>query len=292
MMNPVPIASNDMKTNDGDVEKLASISADKNDVVATQEDLDNLQKWNLYLGIFHLITGIIIFIITDTTATVPSYSFFPTAGNRSSNFWVPVPKLLSKVIVGYFPGVFLLLAGVDHMVCATFGRATYEEQLANNQNHFRWAEYSISASLMHIMVAYLSGMFDVHLIFAVFGLTLITMVFGSEQERTNAHLQGKPELKSMRPFWFGCIPHVWNWAIICCFFFVGVSRGNPPAFVWAIIFFILILDSTFAINMYLQQIEYGKWKKYVYGEWVFCVLSLVAKQLLAWVNFGGTRSLR
>jgi hypothetical protein len=55
------------------------------------------------------------------------------------------------------------------------------------------------------------------------------------------------------------IPHFFGWAVLLCYFFVGVKRGSPPAFVWAIIFILFILDSTFAINQYLQQKEIGKW---------------------------------
>lgn len=124
--------------------------------------------------------------------------------------------------------------------------------------------------------------------------------------------------------------------MIICYFFVGVSRGSPPAFVWAIIFILFILDITFAVNQYYQQQvcdvaltwffvsvaplifsrmsicelflislfvfslfhrrllteqEKGKWADYLHGEYVFCVLSLVAKQLLAWLNFGGAKAL-
>ncbi len=45
--------------------------------VIPQEELDRLYKWNLGLGIFHLITGVIIFIITDKTAFAYAYSVFP-----------------------------------------------------------------------------------------------------------------------------------------------------------------------------------------------------------------------
>ena len=51
----------------------------------------------------------------------------------------------------------------------------------------------------------------------------------------------------------GFIPHAFNWLVIICYFFVGVSRGSPPGFVWAIIFILFILDITFAVNQYYQQ---------------------------------------
>jgi len=251
---------------------------------------DYLFKWNLFLGIFHTITGIVIFLITKKDAVSPVFSFFPSQP-RGGPFWGPVPFKQYNNIVGYFSGIFLLLAGVDHFLCATFARSYYEDGLKRFQNHFRWVEYFFSASFMHIQVGMLSGMFDLHLLFTIYGLTATTMMFGSLQEIMNEKLQGSPDKKSLLPFWMGCIPHLFNWLVLLCFFFVGVKRGSPPAFVWAIIFIIFILDATFAVNQYLQQREIGKWKNYLHGEYVFCVLSLVSKQLLAWLNYGGTNSI-
>ncbi len=62
------------------------------------------------------------------------------------------------------------------------------------------------------------------------------------------------------------IPHFFGWAVLLCYFFVGVKRGSPPAFVWAIIFILFILDSTFAVNQYLQQKEIGKWCVYHFSH--------------------------
>ncbi len=47
----------------------------------------------------------------------------------------------------------------------------------------------------------------------------------------------------------------------------------------------------FAVNMWLQQQEWGRWKEYVFGEYVFIALSFSAKSMLAWTNYGGTKSL-
>jgi len=278
-------------------------TSSSNVVVATpisKEDSAKLYKYNLALGIFHTITGIIIGIITDRDATVPVYSNFSDADTRGRpSEWYPRPKKHFDCMVGYFAMIFLLLAGIDHLLVATVFRKSYEEQLSRQQNHYRWMEYSISASFMHLLVAQLSGIFDIHINFLIFGLTFLTMIFGSEQERytwllkSNGLLNNNNKLSfdSLRFFWLGCIPHLFNWLVILCYFFQGVSKGDPPGFVWAIIFIIFFLDASFAIAMFLQQYGYGKWKDYLYGEYTFLILSLVSKQLLAWVNFGGTRAL-
>ena len=47
---------------------------------------------------------------------------------------------------------------------------------------------------------------------------------------------------------------------------------------WAIIFILFFLDITFAINQYYQQKEIRKWANYLYGEYVFIILSATAKR--------------
>ena len=118
------------------------------------------------------------------------------------------------------------------------------------------------------------------------------MMFGLIQEQTTQHQQGQPDAKSLLPFWIGCVPHAACWAVLFCHFFVGVQHGHAPAFVWAIIFAMFVLDASFAVNQYLQQRELGRWADYLFGEWVFALLSASAKLLLALLTFFGTKGLQ
>merc|ERR1712070_266006 len=123
-----------------------------------------------------------------------------------------------------------------------------------------------------------------------FGFTFVTMLYGNEQELVNSASRGLTPT-NWRPFLTGWVPHMCGWGIILVFFFQAASTGSPPAFVWAIIFIIFGLDLTFPVNLYLQQSGRGRWARYVHGEIMFCVLSLTSKQLLAWMNYGGTNAL-
>lgn len=250
-----------------------------------------LFRWNLGTGIVQFITSLILFGITDYDTTLPIYTNYPGDGSpRDTGNWDPSPEHLDDVRPGYYSAVFLLLSALDHLLVATLVRSAYERCVRQATNPFRWAEYSISASVMHMFVGNLSGMLDIHLMLAVFFLTAITMVFGYLQEEMNKQHYGSPAKKTFFPFWIGFVPHIVNWGIVCSYFFEGVSSGDPPNFVWAIIFVVLLLDGTFAINQYLQQKEISYWKDYIRGELIFIVLSLTSKQLLAWINYGGARS--
>eukprot|EP00301_Raphidiophrys_heterophryoidea_P000569 c10284_g1_i2.p1 GENE.c10284_g1_i2~~c10284_g1_i2.p1 ORF type:complete len:262 (+),score=52.65 c10284_g1_i2:67-852(+) len=221
------------------------------------DDSRKLFRWNLFLAIFHLATGIILFFITDHEATTPVNTNFPNPDTRGiPKAWNSSPKKLWNSKIGFLSGVFLLLAGVDHLLVATIFRRSYEGYLAVNRNPFRWFEYSISAGIMHVMIAQLAGIFDIHLLFCIFGLTATTMAFGNEQEILGSEFSRSKF--SLRPFWIGFVPHMVQWLVIFCYFFYTVSKGDPPAFVWAIIFVLFILDATFAVNMLLQQNRVGE----------------------------------
>jgi hypothetical protein len=49
-----------------------------------------------------------------------------------------------------------------------------------------------------------------------------------------------------------------------------------------------VFFNSFALNMFLQYRQVGRWRQYLFGEYAYIVLSLVAKSLLAWQVFGGT----
>ena len=250
-------------------------------------NLDSLRKWNIGAAAFQFITGLTILFITDTEATVPIYTNFPNEERGITDLYGPVPRDLGDFPLGYLSGVFLLMSALSHFLSAFPLLSFFNADIEKERNTIRWIEYAVSASLMHVIIAQLSGIFDIHLLLSLFALTGTTMLFGMLQEvYTN-----RSKDTSLLPFWLGCVPHTFGWLIICCYFFYGVSHGDPPAFVWAILFIELILDSTFAVNMFLQQRKIGRWADYMYGEKVFIILSFTSKQLLAWLNYGGTKSL-
>ena len=63
---------------------------------------------------------------------------------------------------------------------------------------------------------------------------------------------------------------------------------GPPGFVWGILISLFVLFNTFALNQWLQYRQVGRWRDYLFGEWQYVILSLVAKSVLAWQIFANT----
>lgn len=153
-------------------------------------------------------------------------------------------------------------------------------------NPYRWYEYSMSASVMIVIISMLTGIYDLGTLLSVFALTAVMNLMGWMMERFNQ----QTESINWIPYIIGCIAGVIPWIVIGLSLGTAevASGGQVPDFVFAIFVSIGIFFNIFAINMLLQYKRVWKWEDYLYGETVYVVLSLVAKSALAWQVFAGT----
>jgi Heliorhodopsin len=244
----------------------------------TPARLAGLRRWNLGLAVLHTAqAGLILAIASDFAITVTST--FPQGPPGTP---LKTPEGRFDVPIGPAIAVFLLLAAFDHFATATFARRTYESDLGRGINRFRWVEYSLSATLMVLLIAFYSGITDITAVLAIAGANVAMILFGWLQERLNP--PGRTST-TMIPFWFGTIAGVAPWAAI----WVNVI-GAPqvPGFVYGIVIAELVFFFSFGLNQWLQYRGVGRWRDYAYGEKTYLVLSLAAKSLLAWQIYGGS----
>ena len=92
------------------------------------------------------------------------------------------------------------------------------------------------------------------------------------------------------PFLLGCFAGAIPWVVITLFLISpgGRSAGDVPGFVYGIFFSLFVFFNCFALNMFLQYKRIGPWRRYIFGEYGFILLSLTAKTALAWQVFSGT----
>jgi hypothetical protein len=139
---------------------------------------------------------------------------------------------------------------------------------------------------MMVLIAMLSGIYDLSSIVMIFGLTAVLNLCGLVMEVSN---QGKDKV-DWTSYWIGCLAGFLPWvAVIIYFWGASTETTNAvPSFVYWIYVTIFIFFFSFAVNMYLQYKKMGPWKDYLFGEKVYIILSLVAKSALAWQIFAGT----
>lgn len=248
--------------------------------------LARLRPYNIVAGSLHLVQAIVFaFILTLVTKQV---TFGVTANYLGAAPGVAAPServTLFHVNVGMGVVAFLALSAFFHFLVSSprvFPR--YRSGLEAGHNYYRWAEYSLSSSIMIWLIAQITGITDIGALFAIFATNAAMIMFGALQEKYELPGTGR-----FLPFIFGSMVGIVPWIIIVIYFFApGTQRTvGPPAFVTWIIIALFVFFNTFAVNQVLQYRQVGAWRDYLYGERVYITLSLVAKTLLAWQVFSG-----
>lgn len=191
---------------------------------------------------------------------------------------------LFDIKLAYLVAAFFLMSAVAHYLVANEYRKKYEAGLKKGISKFRWVEYAFSASTMMVGIALLSGISDISSLFMIFALTAIMNLMGLVMEVHNQTTKKTNWLS----FKIGVIAELAAWAAIAIYLGGAIFYGSGvPTFVYFIYGSLFVFFSCFAVNMYLQYKQIGKWKNYIYGERVYIILSLVAKSALAWQVFAG-----
>ena len=241
-----------------------------------------LRKVNILAGILHLTQMAAVLALSSDFALPVTATYM--AGPPGSSFAPAV--ILFSTPVGLTVAIFLGLSALFHFIVASpqfFAR--YSAGLTAQRNYFRWVEYSISSSVMIVLIAQVTGIADITALISIFGVNASMILFGWLQEKYETPGNG-----GWLPFIFGCITGIVPWIALA--FYVlsigGVSDTSAPAFVYGIVFTIFIFFNSFALVQWVQYKKVGKWSNYLRGERTYITLSLVAKSALAWQIFANT----
>jgi hypothetical protein len=236
-----------------------------------------LRLYNLLMGGLHAVQGAAILALSNDF-TLPVHATFmqgppgDAPAELNALFDLPVgPAIAAFVFLSAAAHWLLVLPGVFEW---------YTTNLARGRNYARWIEYSLSASIMIVLIAMLTGIGDIAALIALFGVNASMMFFGLLQE----HYE-RPGEGSLLPFWLGCIGGAVPWIAIGIYIVSPGIEATPPAFVYGIFVSLFIFFDVFALNMWLQYRRIGPWRDYLFGESAYVLLSLTAKSALAWQVF-------
>lgn len=263
---------------------MVAVSSNRTAAAIPAAAFDRLRTTNLVVGLLHLVQAVLMLVLSNdfTLPVTRAFMSGPPGTDPSSAHWFDVR-------LGPLVALFLFLAAADHLLCASpVLRGTYERLLGRERNDIRWLEYSVSASLMIVLIAMITGINDIGALIAIAGINACMLFFGLVQEHISK--PSDPEINWM-PFIYGCFAGAVPWAIIALQ--VATSEdlgtgGGIPGFVYGIMVSLFLLFNSFAVNMVLQYKRVGPWRDYLFGERVYLGLSLIAKAALAWQVFANT----
>jgi hypothetical protein len=243
--------------------------------------LARLRPYNLVAGSLHLAQAVAILLLANDFSLPVMARYMTGPPGRTS-----VRQVVTVFDVSFAGAIaaFFALSSLAHFAVAGPGWHRYQAQLRKGRNPFRWLEYSLSASIMVVLIAMLTGIDDVAALAALIGVNASMIGFGWMQERYEAPGSG------LGPFWIGCAAGSVPWIAIGIYLVGPGADQHAPGFVYGIFFSLFVLFNCFAVNQWLQYRRVGRWSDYLVGERAYITLSLVAKTLLAWQIFGATQA--
>lgn len=251
-------------------------------VEVTDQQFGRLRITNLALAALHATSGVLMVILSNGfELSISSFSIGgppgtdPTEGTVSTVWSFPLGPAVAA---------FAFLSALFHLIVALPpGASKYRDELEHGRNRFRWVEYSLSATLMIVLIAMITGITDMAALIVIAAANVSMILFGWVMEVVNP----PGEKVWWSPFWFGSLAGAAPWIAIVATLVYNVNQGGegPPGFVYGIIVSIFVLFNCFAVNQWLQYKRVGKWSDYLVGERTYGVLSLVAKTALAWQIF-------
>ena len=242
----------------------------------TSTSLARLRPYNFVAGCLHLVQAIVIVVLANNfslpvRATYLSGPPGPHVGHQSA--------VLFHLNFAWMIAFFFALSAFAHLFVVGPGWGSYQSELLKERNPYRWLEYSLSSSIMIVLIAMLVGISDVAALVALVGVNASMIGFGWMQERYERAGSG------LGPFWIGCVAGIFPWIAIAIYLAGPDAHQHPPGFVYGIFFSLFVFFNCFALNQWFQYKQVGRWKDYLFGERVYVTLSLVAKSLLAWQIF-------
>jgi len=246
---------------------------------------DKLKRFNLWMALAHGVQFVALLALSSdfSREITTQYLRFDTATQSLQQ----ATEGLFEIRLVYLVAGFSFLSMLFHLLIATVWFDSYKAGLKKGINRYRWFEYSLSASLMMVVISILTGIFDLSTLLMIFGLTAVMNLLGLVMEVHNQTTKQTNWLSYNIGVLAGALP----WLVVVIYFWASATlngASGPPTFVYFIWVSIFLFFNCFALNMYLQYKGIGKWKDYLYGERAYIWLSLVAKSALVWQVYAGT----
>jgi Heliorhodopsin len=246
----------------------------------TERRLDRLRWWNIGVGLVLAAQAVVIALLANSFS-LPVVATYMTGPPGTP----PTLTTLFDLPLGWGVFAFMAISAAALLIIASPGVFQwYKRNLLQDRNYGRWIEYSVSSSIMIVLITMICGITDIAAMIAIFGVNASMILFGLLMEKYET--PGNPSWLS---FWFGCFAGIIPWiAVVIYVASPGLVGPAPPGFVYGIIASLFVFFNIFAVNMVLQYKKVGPWRDYLVGEKVYIILSLTAKALLAWQVFSAT----
>ena len=205
-----------------------------------------------------------------------------TTNNNTTNnipFGVPIER-----VIGLLAG-FTFITAVFHIVYATGCNGKYQKEIEDGRNWLRWFEYSMTASIMLVVIARSSGVHETWIVGLLATASVLCMVLGGLAEASKTR-------------WVNIGATVLGWIVLLAAYsyilhtFVQTTKSsNVPGFVYGIVWSMFAMYMSFGlihvVHLYKKLSQSSTETSNQRFELAYTVDSMVSKTLLVLLLFGG-----
>jgi len=157
--------------------------------------IQKLKRFNIIMGTVHLIQGGLLFwlgtvVNSDFVVPITLTQLVGVGSPEDPSSFALIPQLeIWTEVTNFGPAVatFLLASAVAHYLISGPFYGKYKEDLSKGINKVRWIEYSISASVMIVLIALLVGIYDIWALAGIFFMNAAMCWFGWMMEVHNQY---------------------------------------------------------------------------------------------------------
>lgn len=129
-----------------------------------------LRKFNAIMGAFHFIQFVLLMVLSSGFSLEITASYLKF--NPATQSLELTTGAVGDIRLGPLVALFLLISAVAHFYLASpWGYPRYVRNLKKHINYVRWYEYALSSSVMIIVIAMLTGIYDIGTLIPLFALT-------------------------------------------------------------------------------------------------------------------------
>ena len=157
-----------------------------------------LRWYNIGMGVLHAAQALVVLALANDFTLPVVGTFMSGPPGLAGPEIVPI----GEVSIAWGVALFLFLSAAAHFIIAAPGvYPWYERNLANKRNYARWIEYSLSSSVMVVLIAMLVGIADIAALLGLAGVNASMILFGLLQEK----YEDPDKSVSWTPYWFGVL---------------------------------------------------------------------------------------
>jgi hypothetical protein len=136
-----------------------------------------LKKLNLTLGVLYGLELLAVLVVSKshTAPLTTSYVAVDSLQSASSGNLVlaPASRFILDLNLLWLVAIALAAGAIVHLLVATYARSRYETGLKQQQNVWRWGTFGITASLLFVCFAVLTGVYDLTMLVVVTVLVFV-----------------------------------------------------------------------------------------------------------------------